>query len=463
MIIDDAQIVVSNLRSMLVKIGFMDSLITTVKSPKTALFMTRKQQFDIIICDYNFGKKINGKQLFEELKYYKIINAETIFILITGEASSTIVQSILELRPDDYILKPFNKITLKERLVNSILRKHSLKSLYQAELDKNYEFGLKLCDELEPFHLNYYFTIQKFRGEFLTNLHRYEKARDVYLATLKHKEFDWAKIGLANSLKNTGHHIEAMKVIQELLATSPNNIIARMEAASISLNENSIPEAIQHIEIASQIVPGHADREWALANLCLSVGDSLSAFERYKIYVEMNRDTYRNNLQAHINLIRFQLFSLKKIDENQRKSWLQEARFNLRELYEKWDGQEEQYQIELIAAHIFMEEGKYSASIEILNKIYQNQPLKLFEDHFHFCWLLNAMSFDSEFSKSITLCNKSLLNEDSGILLDTKIVLGEKLRLSHEEKIEWLENHYEHISKSKIDLDSLLEIYINIL
>ncbi len=57
LIIDDAQIVVSNLRSMLVKIGFMDSLITTVKSPKTALFMTRKQQFDIIICDYNFGKK----------------------------------------------------------------------------------------------------------------------------------------------------------------------------------------------------------------------------------------------------------------------------------------------------------------------------------------------------------------------------------------------------------------------
>ncbi|TQP94161.1 hypothetical protein FLL78_19375, partial [Vibrio cholerae] len=46
------------------------------------------------------------------------------------------------------------------------------------------ELGLSLCDELEPFYSDYYFVIQKFRGEFLTQLRRFDHARGVYLETL---------------------------------------------------------------------------------------------------------------------------------------------------------------------------------------------------------------------------------------------------------------------------------------
>ncbi|EGQ99648.1 response regulator [Vibrio cholerae HE-40] len=228
LIIDDAPIVIASLRSMLLKLGFAEPNIVWSKSPRAAVFMAGRQRFDIFICDYNFGKGLNGKQVFEELKHYKLIKQDAVFVLVTGENSAYVVHSILELKPDEYILKPFNIMTLQERLTNAISRKHALKALYQAERDGDAELGLSLCDELEPFYSDYHFVIQKFRGEFLTQLRRFDHAREVYLETLEHKDFDWAKIGLANALKQTGRQVEATQVIQELLASAPNNVRARV-------------------------------------------------------------------------------------------------------------------------------------------------------------------------------------------------------------------------------------------
>lgn len=87
---------------------------------------------------------MNGKQVFEELKHYKLIKQDA--VLVTGENSAYVVHSILKLKPDEYILKPFNIMTLQERLTNAISRKHALKALYQAELDGDAELGVKLCD-----------------------------------------------------------------------------------------------------------------------------------------------------------------------------------------------------------------------------------------------------------------------------------------------------------------------------
>ncbi|EGR4489864.1 response regulator [Vibrio cholerae] len=463
LIIDDAPIVIASLRSMLLKLGFAEPNIVWSKSPRAAVFMAGRQRFDIFICDYNFGKGLNGKQVFEELKHYKLIKQDSVFVLVTGENSAYVVHSILELKPDEYILKPFNIMTLQERLTNAISRKHALKALYQAERDGDAELGLSLCDELEPFYSDYYFVIQKFRGEFLTQLRRFDHAREIYLETLEHKDFDWAKIGLANALKQTGRQVEATQVIQELLASAPNNVRARVEAASISLCNNSIPEAIHHLQVANQIVPGHSEREWVLANLCLSVGDGASALERYRLYVEINKETYRNNHQMHLNFIRTLLYAARYAESTLREKWLQEAKTILKELYDKGQHEEILPQLELVAAHFAMEDDEFAVSVEILNKIYRSKPFELFEDRYHFTWLLNVMGFDSEFAKCISWCNEALLNQESGILLESKIVLGKALKQANEDKVQWLEERYHALCNKKLTIDSLLEIYIEIL
>ncbi|WP_050798502.1 response regulator [Vibrio scophthalmi] len=122
-IADDSSVVISSLKSMLIKLGIVDRNLYVAKTARDVIFYASKIKFDVYISDYNFGKGINGKQLFEELVHINAIVDDTVFIMITGENSAFTIRAIIELKPDEYLLKPFNIITLKNRISSAIKRK----------------------------------------------------------------------------------------------------------------------------------------------------------------------------------------------------------------------------------------------------------------------------------------------------------------------------------------------------
>ncbi|CAH8209568.1 Response regulator VieB [Vibrio aestuarianus] len=463
LIADDAPIVIASLRSMLLKLGFRDDNVFHTKSPKACIYAASRESFDIFICDYNFGKGLNGKQTFEELKHYKLLKDDAVFILVTAESSATVVRSIVELKPDEYILKPFNISRLKERISAAISRKRALQRVYSAELQGEAEQGLQACDDLEPFHPEYYYIIQKFRGEFLSKLKRYDKARVVYENTLERKSLDWAKIGLANALKNTGKEYEAAEIINSMLAETPHNSSVRVEAASISLFNKDIPDAIRHLTLASNIVPGNSERELVIANLCLSVGDPAAALERYKYYVEINKETYRNNTFSRLNFIRMHLYALRLEEPDKKEKRLLEVKSLLRELYDGDQNGSLLNQLELVVAHIALEENQFAYAVSILNKLYKTKPFSHFYDYYHFTWLLNVMSYDSEFTKAINWCHDSLVKNESEILFESNIALAASLKQANADKLKWLEEKYLALQDEQLDIETLLNLYMEIL
>lgn len=463
LIADDAPIVIASLRSMLLKLGFRDDNVFHTKSPKACIYAASRESFDIFICDYNFGKGLNGKQTFEELKHYKLLKDDAVFILVTAESSATVVRSIVELKPDEYILKPFNISRLKERISAAICRKRALQRVYSAELQGEAEQGLQACDDLEPFHPEYYYIIQKFRGEFLSKLKRYDKARVVYENTLERKSLDWAKIGLANALKNTGKEYEAAEIINSMLAETPHNSSVRVEAASISLFNKDIPDAIRHLTLASNIVPGNSERELVIANLCLSVGDPAAALERYKYYVEINKETYRNNTFSRLNFIRMHLYALRLEEPDKKEKRLLEVKSLLKELYDGDQNGSLLNQLELVVAHIALEENQFAYAVSILNKLYKTKPFNHFYDYYHFTWLLNVMSYDSEFTKAINWCHDSLVKNESEILFESNIALAASLKQANADKLKWLEEKYLALQDEELDIETLLNLYMEIL
>ena len=277
LIVDDAPIVVLTLRNMLTKLGFSDKRIFTARLAKGAVSIAQQERIDLIICDYNFGRGMNGKQLFEELKHLKLLNHDTVFILVTGENSATIVRAIIELKPDEYLLKPFNSITLRERISAAVKRKSLLQAIYQAELNNDAHAGLEACDELTPFHSEYFFIIEKFRADFLTRLKLHQEAKVVYEQVIERKDVNWAKIGLANTLVTLGEHDEAQRLVRALLEESPNNVDIRECAAYFSMLNREVPSAIRHLELANSLVEGNSERELVIVNLCLAEHDYHSA------------------------------------------------------------------------------------------------------------------------------------------------------------------------------------------
>lgn len=156
LIVDDAPPILTTIKIMLTRFGFAEQNIAIAKTAKLALIQASAREFDIFIADFNLGSGLNGKQLYEELIHYNYLKCYAIFILITGDSSASTVRPIIELRPDEYILKPFSANDLKRRLVTALNRKRVLAPLYKAERELDPQTGLRLCEEITPFNREYF-------------------------------------------------------------------------------------------------------------------------------------------------------------------------------------------------------------------------------------------------------------------------------------------------------------------
>ena len=460
-IADDSSIVISSLKSMLIKLGIVDKNLYIAKTAKEVISFASKIKFDIYISDYNFGKGINGKQLFEELVHINAIMDDTIFIMITGENSAFTIRAIIELKPDEYLLKPFNIITLKKRISSAIRRKKILHKLYSYEKDKEYDSGLKLCDELTPFYPEYYFLIEKFRASFLSFKDLNQNAREVYENILRKKKFNWAKIGLANEMGKTGALDEATNLIDDMLKVAPEDVSIRMGAANIRLLNDDVPRAIAELEIASKLVPGNSERELVIVNLCLSKNEFSTALDRYELYLKINKDTYRDCIYSKINNIRVLLYACKNCKEN--STLINEAKITLSQIMGHFDN-EIHDEIELLLAHIAIETSNYKLAMSIINKVFHNNNLKHFYGAYHLSWLLNELCYESEFCHSIKRLNLLMdKSQSSAIILSSKIVMESELVKSNEKKLNFLKNKHKEIKNNTYNKQELINIYLTII
>ncbi|WP_172380161.1 response regulator [Vibrio sp. Vb339] len=459
LIVDDSSIVLSTIRNMLIHIGFSERMISIAKSPRIAMTITSETTFDVIICDYNFGNTINGKQLFEELKQSNRLKDDGIFILVTGENSALSIRPILELRPDNYLLKPFNRETLKQRITSSLKKKLVLQKIYKAERENDYEAGLEFCEELIAFHSEYFTTIQQFRGSFLSKLKLYEEAKNVYEKALYEGSFDWAQAGLANSLANLGQINEAQRMIESLIDSAPTSTLYRDQAAQVNLISNKVPAAIAHFKLASELTPGNSERELAIANLCLSVNDTKAALAHYQNYVQINRDTFRDNLYMKLNHIRFLLYCAS--GESNNKATLDQVNYLISKIpTEARAGL--QTDLALIAAHIAMESKQYQKAVTILTALHDRNNFNAFPVIYHHTWLLDRMSCENEFKVAESRCGMLIIKTANETVVSSQMTMCSEMKRRNAEKMEWLKQSNISIKKASSDYKQVLLAYLEI-
>ncbi|OED66302.1 hypothetical protein A165_03595 [Vibrio tasmaniensis ZS-17] len=459
LIVDDSAIVLSTIRNMLIHIGFSERSISIAKSPRAAMTITSDTTFDVIICDYNFGDTINGKQLFEELKQSNRLKDDGIFILVTGENSALSIRPILELRPDNYLLKPFNRETLKQRITSSLKKKSVLQNIYKAERENNYEAGLEYCEELLPFHSEYFATIQQFRGSFLSKLKLYDEAKNVYEKALDEGSFDWAQAGLANSLANLGQFNEAQRMIESLIDSAPTSTLYRDQAAQVNLISNKVPTAIAHFKLASELTPGNSERELAIANLCLSVNDSKTALRHYQNYVQINRDTFRDNLYMKLSHIRFLLYCAS--DGFAKQANLDQVNYLISKIPTEARSRL-QTDLALIAAHIAMETKQYQKAVTILTVLHDKNDFDAFPVIYHHAWLLDRMSCENEFKIAENRCGNSIVKTANEIVISSQMTMRSEMKIRNIEKMEWLKAKNICIKQAQSNYKLVLVVYLDI-
>ena len=112
LIVDDFATMRRILRNILRQIGFTN--ITEADNGKAALTELKKQQFDLVLCDWNMPE-MSGLELLQNLKSDDGLK-DVPFVMVTAEANKDNIIEAVKAGVSSYVVKPFTADTIGEKL-----------------------------------------------------------------------------------------------------------------------------------------------------------------------------------------------------------------------------------------------------------------------------------------------------------------------------------------------------------
>ncbi|MDD3371516.1 MAG: response regulator [Alphaproteobacteria bacterium] len=112
LIVDDYKTMLRIIENLLKQLGFKN--VQQATDGSVALKLLRETQFGLIISDWNM-QPMTGLQLLKEVRADGALKAMP-FIMITAESKTENVIAAKEAGVNNYIVKPFNAETLKQKI-----------------------------------------------------------------------------------------------------------------------------------------------------------------------------------------------------------------------------------------------------------------------------------------------------------------------------------------------------------
>ena len=116
LIVDDYKTMLRIVRSLLKQIGFYN--VEEAFDGTTALKKLRNGDFGLVISDWNM-EPMGGLELLREMRADKQLHS-TPFILVTADSQSESVAAAKRAGVCNYIVKPFNAETLRNKVVSAV-------------------------------------------------------------------------------------------------------------------------------------------------------------------------------------------------------------------------------------------------------------------------------------------------------------------------------------------------------
>ena len=114
LIVDDYKTMLRIIRNLLKQIGFQN--VDEATDGQAALERLRQKNYGLVISDWNM-EPMTGLDLLKEVRADDTLRPVP-FIMVTAESKTENVVAAKEAGVNNYIVKPFNAATLKNKLVS---------------------------------------------------------------------------------------------------------------------------------------------------------------------------------------------------------------------------------------------------------------------------------------------------------------------------------------------------------
>lgn len=300
LVIDDFENFRLSIRQMVRSFGV--ERIEVAGNGSDAINRCEREQFDVIICDYNLGAGKNGQQVLEELRFNNILKHTSLFVMVTAETSKDMVMGALEYLPDSYITKPITKAVLQKRLDNLIEQREVLKPINHAVDQEELEKAVELLDQEIKANTKYVTWCLRTMANLYYQLEEFELAKKIYENVLSKRDIGWAKLGMGKVRIALGEHEEAVEDLTGLLKTNGNLIEAYDALADAYLKLGQTKQAQKTLEDAVAISPHAILRQKKLASVADSNRDYDAASDAYRKTMKLGFNSVHESAENYLNL-----------------------------------------------------------------------------------------------------------------------------------------------------------------
>jgi two-component system chemotaxis response regulator CheY len=112
LVVDDYNTMIRIIRNLLRQIGFQD--VDDANDGTAALAKMREKKYGLVISDWNM-EPMTGYELLKQVRSDAALNG-TPFIMVTAESKTENVIAAKQAGVNNYIVKPFNADTLKNKI-----------------------------------------------------------------------------------------------------------------------------------------------------------------------------------------------------------------------------------------------------------------------------------------------------------------------------------------------------------
>ncbi|MCG9595553.1 response regulator [Vibrio sp. Isolate25] len=375
LIADDSPLVVTNLRILLRELGFSDRLIFTAKDVRSVYQTLREISIDLFICDYRFGKELNGKQIYEECCHYGLIRSECAFVMLTSETTGNVARSILEAEPDEYILKPYSIYDFKKRILRAYKQKQILSSLLRSTKKasfKEIEHSFNKAREQYP---EYSTSFVRAQGAVYLREQYTEQAFSLFQACQLKCTSHWAIVGCAMALVMEGKEIKAQVLLQQWMDETGKKPSAVLDVQALCcLLQKDREGAQQALLQAIKFSKGSASRLLAYIHLCEMEENYQSVMSHLAVYRDQIVNTHRNTVVNATHVLRLKLLTAKA----QGRSISMSAHHELSNIMKADLSDHDALALTLVDVHIELHDKNYKiARIKLANLLKNYQKLDL--------------------------------------------------------------------------------------
>lgn len=276
-------------------------------SGSTALAAMGKNNFEIVLCDYNLGPGKNGQQVLEEARHRRLLSPQSIFIIITAEQTTGMVLGAMDSKPDEYLTKPFNAQQLNNRIERSLQRKRYL-SRIETEIERgNLPKAIAFCEQLllqgdGKMRL----PLLKLRAELAIEVGDYAHAENIYWEVLDQRDLPWARLGLAICDFRQGNAESAIVHCQNLIADNPMYMESYDWLSHAYESLNKPLDAQETLRQAIELSPHSILRQKKLAETAERNGNLPLAERAYQATVNLSKYSIYKSSRDFGNLAKIQ-------------------------------------------------------------------------------------------------------------------------------------------------------------